>query len=264
VTVAILLALGTAKGVKDWVRSEQMSARFGPEVSKAVGSLPTGQRLPLLEAATRQGLQAAEVLRFIELRSKLPPQTVGVLDELPATEQLRFTGLSLEAAAPGQSTGPLGLPIEAANAGRIADIVQTAKLVKALGTTSMEGQALFERLAQLTTWGQGDRMVLGPWNEGPPGSSYVTEAVNGGGTYYYLPAEGYSILGPDLALRLNLQVLLGQLEAGIPRIDFVLEPYGEVLDLFPRTGRANEIRFLNTNAEAIGYELVGNTWFRTH
>ncbi|OBI20878.1 hypothetical protein A5712_17345 [Mycobacterium sp. E2327] len=117
-----------------------------------------------------------------------------------------------------------------------------------------------------------DRVVLGKWDGDAAG--YIGDARGQGGIYFDTgnptwDAITYGLpkpVGDDLAWQVNQQFLRGQMEAGVSRIEYHL-PQGfnsveEVLALRPNTFSAREISFLKANAEAYGYQQVGDVWIR--
>jgi uncharacterized protein YukE len=135
--------------------------------------------------------------------------------------------------------------------------------------------SLSRQVADMSTHYVGDnpdRVVLGKF-DGQEGG-YIGEARGQGGIYFDTgdPAwdaitHGLSKSGAvDLAWQVNEQFLRGQMETGVSRIEYNL-PQGfssveEVLVLRPDSFSAKEIGFLKSNAEAYGYQQVGDSWIR--
>ncbi|HLA82914.1 MAG TPA: hypothetical protein VJP78_15060, partial [Thermoleophilia bacterium] len=121
VTVAILLALGTAKGVKDWVQWERARPSLTPNVVAAFEKLPIAERSPVLEAAVRLGLNDAQVMGYIESMRGLPPQAAEILQRLPVEERVGVFTSTAKFLSSAQATpyeynmfelGPLGGELE--------------------------------------------------------------------------------------------------------------------------------------------------------
>ena len=115
-----------------------------------------------------------------------------------------------------------------------------------------------------------DRVVLGKW-DGQDGG-YIGEARGQGGIYFDTgdptwDAMTYGLSDTQqrgLAWQVNEQFLRGQMEDGVPRIEYVLpEGFDSVEQLAAvqrRSFSALEINFLKENAEAYGYVQHGNVW----
>jgi hypothetical protein len=115
-----------------------------------------------------------------------------------------------------------------------------------------------------------DRVVLGKF-DGQEGG-YIGEARGHGGIYFDTGNPTWDAIinglsgskAQDLAWQVNEQFLRGHMETGVPRIEYNL-PQGfhsveEVLALRPDSFSAKEIAFLKNNAEAYGYQQVGDSW----
>jgi hypothetical protein len=117
-----------------------------------------------------------------------------------------------------------------------------------------------------------DRVVLGKF--GAQEGGYIGEARGQGGIYFDTgdPTWGSMTHGlsesesQDLAWQVNQQFVRGQMESGVPRIDYELlgkfASVDDVLIVDPDSFSAMEIAFLKSNAEAYGYQQVGNSWMR--
>jgi hypothetical protein len=121
--------------------------------------------------------------------------------------------------------------------------------------------------------GDVDRVVLGKW-DGQDGG-YIGEARHNGGIYFDTGDDVWQAVEGDLSpekakelgWQVNEQFLRTQLENGVQRIEYVLDrdAYSSLEQLV--TERANtfsamEIKFLIANAEAYGYQRVGDAWVR--
>lgn len=136
-------------------------------------------------------------------------------------------------------------------------------------------RGLAEQLADMSTHYVGDnpdRVVLGKFDFHERG--YIGEARSAGGIYFDTgdPTWDAMTLGlspadrTSLAWQVNEQFLRSHMEAGVSRIEYHL-PEGvnsveDVVMLRPETFSAKEIEFLKSNAEAYGYQQVGNSWVR--
>lgn len=134
---------------------------------------------------------------------------------------------------------------------------------------------LSQQVADMSTHYIGDnpdRVVLGKW-DGQDGG-YIGEARGHGGIYYDTgdPTWGAFTQGLSdtqergLAWQVNEQFLRGQMEDGVPRIEYVL-PQGfdsveQLAAVQRRSFSALEINFLKENAAAYGYVQDGNVWVR--
>ncbi|OBG46548.1 hypothetical protein A5672_07985 [Mycobacterium alsense] len=134
---------------------------------------------------------------------------------------------------------------------------------------------LSQQLADMSTHYVGnnpDRVVLGKFDTQAGG--YIGEARGLGGIYYDTGDPAWDAItnglsrtqARDLTWHVNEQFLRGQMETGVPRFEYRL-PQGfssveEVLALDADSFSAKEIAFLKSNAEAYGYQQVGNTWVR--
>ncbi len=159
---------------------------------------------------------------------------------------------------------------EAVNAARLAGhlgdgthAVLTASRLRQVGAHSDEGARLVKALAEQSTRGKGNRVVLGEWIEN---GGYVAEAIKNGGIYFETADGVYDALGrnSELAWTVNEQFLRSQLESGIDRI--VLHGFAspvQALDVLSK-GRAlrKEIEYLLRHAAEYGYFLEGNAWIR--
>lgn len=134
---------------------------------------------------------------------------------------------------------------------------------------------LGRQLADMSTHYIGDnpdRVVLGKF-DGQEGG-YIGESRGDGGIYFDTgdPIWDAIVSGlskPEangLAWQVNEQFLRGQMENGVSRIEYTLPPglnsVEEVLALRPDSFSAKEIAFLKSNAEAYGYQQLGNSWVR--
>ena len=124
-------------------------------------------------------------------------------------------------------------------------------------------------IASLSTHTSGsvDRVVLGKWVEN---GGYIGEAKTNGGIWYETADGVFDKIttglspdaGRDLAWSVNEQFLAGQLERGVPRIDFVGETVRDVLINRPTSFSAMEIKYLQNNAAKYSYMLDGNSWIK--
>jgi uncharacterized protein YukE len=137
---------------------------------------------------------------------------------------------------------------------------------------------LSQQLADMSTHYVGDnpdRVVLGKFLGQEDG--YIGEARDHGGIYYdtgnpIWDAIGHGLSGPqanDLGWLVNEQFLRTQMENGVGRIDYVVDPsrftsVEDVVRLDPESFSAKEIRYLTENAPAYGYERVGNSRVRVN
>jgi hypothetical protein len=135
---------------------------------------------------------------------------------------------------------------------------------------------LSQQLADMSTHYVGDnpdRVVLGKFLGQEDG--YIGETRGGGGIYYDTSNPVWDAIGQglskpeanDLGWQVNEQFLRTQMENGVGRIDYVLDPsrfssVEEVLALDADSFSAREIEFLRSNAEAYGYQQVGDSWVR--
>lgn len=134
---------------------------------------------------------------------------------------------------------------------------------------------LVRQIAEMSTHYVGDnpdRVVLGRFHGLEDG--YIGEARGRGGIYFSTgdPAWDAITYGLDrteerkLIWPVNEQFLRGQMEQGIPRIEYVLdEGYSsieEVLQKHPGSYSASEIEFLTEHAADYGYRRVGNVWVK--
>ena len=150
---------------------------------------------------------------------------------------------------------------KAAGAGEAAiEATDAALQLRKIGPGATEANLLIQRITDLSVHGTGDRVVLGKWIDG---GGYVREGVDSGAIYFQTLPGVWDGLGKnaDLAWLANERFLIEQLEAGVPRIDFVGESIEEARRAF-RTTRWREIRFLDEQATAYGYELIGNSWIK--
>jgi uncharacterized protein YukE len=134
---------------------------------------------------------------------------------------------------------------------------------------------LSRQIAEMSTHYIGDnpdRVVLGKF--GGLEGGYIGEARGQGGIYFNTgdptwDAMTYGLSKPEehsLVWPVNEQFLRGQMESGAPRIEYHL-PQGvgsveELMALDANSYSAKEIAFLKSNAEAYGYQQVGNSWVR--
>lgn len=115
-----------------------------------------------------------------------------------------------------------------------------------------------------------DRVVLGRFDGQDAG--YIGEARSNGGIYFDTGDRTWDALTGGLgetqrqgvAWQVNEQFLRGQMEEGVPRIDYQL-PSGlssvaDILVTAPDSFSAREIAFLQSNADAYGYRQHGNAW----
>src|SRR5581483_4764400 len=130
---------------------------------------------------------------------------------------------------------------------------------------------LSQQLADMSTHYIGDnpdRVVLGKFLG--PEDGYIGEARGQSGIYYDTSnpvwdafTEGLNdTQARGLAWQVNEQFLRGQMENGVPRIEYVL-PEGfdsveQVAEVQRRSFSALEINFLKENAESYGYVQHGN------
>jgi hypothetical protein len=134
---------------------------------------------------------------------------------------------------------------------------------------------LSRQVAEMSTHYVGDnpdRVVLGKF--GGLEGGYIGNARGEGGIYFNTgdPAwvaitEGLSdSQSQGLVWQVNEQFLRSQMERGVPRIDYeLLGKFGsveDVLDVDPNSFSAMEIAFLKSNADAYGYQQIGNSWVR--
>jgi hypothetical protein len=131
---------------------------------------------------------------------------------------------------------------------------------------------LSRQLADMSTHYIGDnpdRVVLGKF--GGQDGGYIGEARGHGGIYFDTGDPAWDAIthglrksgATDLAWQVNEQFLRGQMETGVYRIEYNL-PQGfnsveEVIALRPDSFSAREIAFLKSNAEAYGYQQVGDS-----
>jgi len=112
-----------------------------------------------------------------------------------------------------------------------------------------------------------NRLVLGKWEKT---GGYIGEAKTNGGVWYESDSSFFSKLtegldssvGQAKAWKVNEQLLKGQLENGIGRIDLHGETIREVLTNRPNSFTAMEIKYLETNANNYDYVRKGNSWIK--
>lgn len=134
---------------------------------------------------------------------------------------------------------------------------------------------LSQQLADMSTHYIGDnldRVILGKWHGQDDG--YIGEARGQGGIYYDTGTPTWDAIGQGLSRedvgalgwQVNERFLRTQMEQGVSRIDYILDPefssVEEVLALDADSFSAREIAFLKSNAEAYGYQQVGDSWVR--
>jgi uncharacterized protein YukE len=133
---------------------------------------------------------------------------------------------------------------------------------------------LSQQLADMSTHYIGDnpdRVVLGKFYGQEDG--YIGVARGQGGIYFDTSNPIWDAfrdgLSPpqanDLSWLVNEQFLRTQMENGVDRIDYVVDPsrfssVEDVVRIDPESFSAKEIRYLTENAPAYGYERVGNSW----
>ena len=132
---------------------------------------------------------------------------------------------------------------------------------------------LSQQLADMSTHYVGDnpeRVVLGKFQNYEDG--YIGDARGHGGIYFDTGDPTWDAFTHGLsdtqqrglAWQVNEQFLRGQMEDGVPRIEYVL-PEGfdsveQLAEVQRRSFSALEINFLKENAEAYGYVQDGNAW----
>jgi uncharacterized protein YukE len=132
---------------------------------------------------------------------------------------------------------------------------------------------LSQQLADMSTHYVGDnpeRVVLGKFQNYEDG--YIGDARDHGGIYFDTGDPTWDAFTQGLsdtqerglAWQVNEQFLRGQMEDGVPRIEYVL-PEGfdsveQLAEVQRRSFSALEINFLKENAEAYGYVQDGNAW----
>jgi uncharacterized protein YukE len=137
---------------------------------------------------------------------------------------------------------------------------------------------LSQQLADMSTHYIGDnpdRVVLGKFQGQDHG--YIGEARENGGIYYDTSNPVWDAVGQglskgeaeDLGWVVNERFLQTQMENGVSRIDYVVDPRGlssveDVVRIDPQSFSAREIRYLTENAPAYGYERIGNSWVRVN
>jgi uncharacterized protein YukE len=138
-------------------------------------------------------------------------------------------------------------------------------------TTTLSG-----KLADLATHYIGDnpdRVVLGKFDGYEDG--YIGEARDHGGIYFDTGQDIWNRMGEGfsredsnaLGWEVNESFLRTQMENGVPRIDYVVDPSAyssveEVLAMRPDSFSAKEITFLKDYGELYGYQQVGDSWVR--
>jgi uncharacterized protein YukE len=138
-------------------------------------------------------------------------------------------------------------------------------------TTTLSG-----KLADLATHYIGDnpdRVVLGKFDGYEDG--YIGEAREHGGIYFDTGQDIWTRMGEGfsradsnaLGWEVNESFLRTQMENGVPRIDYVVDPSAyssveEVLAMRPDSFSAKEITFLKDYGELYGYQQVGHSWVR--
>ncbi|MCS6906700.1 MAG: hypothetical protein RML93_02305 [Anaerolineales bacterium] len=190
--------------------------------------------------------------------------TATLLPGVPA-----FAGIVLKAGKAAKAAAEVASHADEAGeavrlAGHMGDgthAIVTASRLRQVGAHSDEGARLIKALAEQSTHGSGDRVVIGKWVEG---GGYIAEAQKHGGIYFETAEGVWEALGKnrELAWAVNEQFLRNQLEAGVSRIELVGETIEEVLTMRPKSFTAKEIDFLKQNAWKYGYELQGNVWVK--
>ncbi len=159
----------------------------------------------------------------------------------------------------------IDLGIDALRAARgidqAADAVAAANKLREVASRGDDVSDFARILAEASTHGSGERVVLGQWVEG---AGYIAEAQKNGGRYYETASGVWDALGRNekLAWAANEQFLRLQLESGVKRIDFVGESIDDVLTKAIGSFRWKEVNWLLDNAGRYGYELVGNSWVK--
>jgi uncharacterized protein YukE len=132
---------------------------------------------------------------------------------------------------------------------------------------------LSQQLADVSTHYVGDdpeRVVLGKFQNYEDG--YIGDARGHGGIYFDTGDPTWDVFTQGLsdtqerglAWQVNEQFLRGQMEDGVPRIEYVLpdgfDSVEQLAEVQRRSFSALEINFLKENAEAYGYVQDGNAW----
>lgn len=235
--VAIFTTVLGAKGA-DKIAKALKGATLADDAGRLASVTDDAARLSsLADDAGRIGSGATDVRRLADA-SDLAGKS---LDEIAAANKLRFppTFEGAEAAA------------------RVPKISQLSERYGKLSVGTEGSQALVDELAQLTSHGTGDRVVLGPWKPGNApdyARSYVAQAKSGAGIWFETPDGMYAVLGKERTWQVNEAFLRQQLERGVPRIEYVGESIADVLRP-ENAGRASykELRYLLENAEKYGY-----------
>ncbi|BBX39565.1 WXG100 family type VII secretion target [Mycobacterium simiae] len=222
----------------------------------------------------------------------------GALDSPSPAYYLGGKGADAAFAVPGMIFGPEGLGV-----GKLADFDAAAAIdygpthlphtpvgfdnpIRLHSFADQAGQDLYaafvhgeptttltRQLAEMSTHYVGDapdRVVLGKY--GGLEGGYIGEARGQGGIYFdtgnpVWDAMTYGLGKADeqrLVWPVNEQFLRGQMESGVPRIEYHLpRQFGSVEELMmldPESYSGKEIAFLKRNAEVYGYRQVGNVW----
>jgi len=137
-------------------------------------------------------------------------------------------------------------------------------------------ETLSQSLADMATHYIGDnpdRVVLGKFEGLEDG--YIGEARGHGGIYFDTSQDVWSTMtqglstedGNALGWQMNENFLRTQMENGLSRIDYVVDPSAyssveDVLALRPGSISAQEITFLKDYGELYGYQQDGDSWVR--
>jgi hypothetical protein len=165
----------------------------------------------------------------------------------------------------GDHYGVLGEQVACAEVNidvRAAEEVGVASQLREAAAGGGDMSGLVQKLADMSTRGSGDRLVLGKFVEG---GGYIKEAQTNGGRFFLTGKGVYEALGDfrkDLAWAVNEQVLKSALESGIDRVEFVGESIKDVLQKAEGSARYREVNWMLDNADRYGYKQVGNSWIK--
>jgi hypothetical protein len=266
VALAILIALGSAKGVKDWVQWERTRTGVAPEVAAALERLPLSERATAAEAASGLGMGHTELAAYSETASRMPGSIRSVFDQLSQLERLRLFSEAV------RSTSGTNQPVSLetlASGFEEASYVRTeafiaADLLNRIGVESSLAPGLLEWLAQRSTNvssnGAADRVVIGRFFEDGQGWGYTQEARANGGTTFQVPDGLWDRLPRPLQEALNKEFIRQQMRAGVERFDLVGGTVADILENRSTSLTAVEIDVLAKEGPAYGYRRDGNSW----
>ncbi|HKI54993.1 MAG TPA: hypothetical protein VJ987_12775, partial [Anaerolineales bacterium] len=288
-----LLAFGASRGIKELNQYRAFQESLSPTAQGVLADLPITRQFEILDAARGLDLSSDALEFYLTEFARSGSSFTG----FSTTDALTLSNLANNAEISGATldafiqSGEI-IRIDPAHATEFAQVVSkvtgrnvwvstkngsvylsestdaaiaAARQLAAEGPLGTNVDGLVEVIAREAMRGEGNRLVLGQWQQG---NGYIQNAIDNGGVFFDTGSEVWNLVEQSgiEPWQVNQRVLQLTVEGKVSKIDFVDIDVDATLaewSLYPDVEvpfRVREMRWLKANGESYGYEQIGNSW----